>query len=92
MKHAIEFFFFSLFRGFLHILPFSLVQRTGKVLGYAAFTVLSRRRSITLENLRYAFPEKSGSELNRIARLESVRSRPHDARELVPKVPKGSVQ
>lgn len=67
MKHFFEFLFFSIFRGFLHILPFPLVQRLGRHLGRAACRLLTRRRAITLDNLRHAFPGRDEKELKEIA-------------------------
>jgi KDO2-lipid IV(A) lauroyltransferase len=67
MGHSIEFLAFSLFRGFLHLIPFGLVQRTGRCLGRAGYYLLRSRRGITLDNLRHAFPGTGEPELNRIA-------------------------
>jgi len=49
-------------------LPLKSVQRLGVYLGSLGYYVVSRRRKIALENLRYAFPEKSERELRTIAK------------------------
>jgi KDO2-lipid IV(A) lauroyltransferase len=67
ISHRIEYLFFSLFRGFLMLLPFPAVQRLGRRLGRASYHLMGRRRRITLDNLRHAFPEKSPDELATIA-------------------------
>lgn len=50
------------------MLPLRLVQWKGGFLGKITYSVFGFRRGVTLDNLRYAFPEKSDEELNRIAR------------------------
>ena len=68
MKFKIEFLFFQLLKWLILTLPLKSAQRLGAVLGTGGFHLLSSRRKITLDNLRHAFPEKSESELNSIAK------------------------
>jgi len=67
-SHVVEFAFFSLFRGVLGLLPFRLAQKTGRFLGRSFFGLMPGRRSITLDNLKHAFPERTDAELLGIAR------------------------
>lgn len=68
MRSRIEFLLFQLVRWFVLSLPLKSAQRLGRYLGTAAFSLLSRRRAVAIDNLRHAFPEKSDAELNKIAR------------------------
>ncbi|MBI4429821.1 MAG: lysophospholipid acyltransferase family protein [Ignavibacteriales bacterium] len=72
LRHILEFAVFQLFVWILHFVPLRFVQKTGAVLGEVVY-YLGFRRSITLENLRHAFPGKDDAALERIA-LEAFRS------------------
>lgn len=49
-------------------MPLEWAQRSGRWFGGAAYRLMSRRRAITLDNLRNAFPERPETELEVIAR------------------------
>ena len=68
MRDSIEFVFFQCFKWLVLLLPLKSAQRLGFYLGSAAFHLINRRRSIALENLRFAFPEKSETELINITK------------------------
>jgi KDO2-lipid IV(A) lauroyltransferase len=68
LKHRLE-YVGTLFLVLLaRILPLSWVLALGKALGKFTFSVLRIRRRVALENLAYAFPEKSAIEIKHIAR------------------------
>lgn len=67
IAHRIEYFFFSLFRNCLLLMPFPWVQRTGRFLGRAFFHLMPGRRAITLDNLRHAFPGSTEADLRAVA-------------------------
>lgn len=50
------------------MLPLKSVQVLGKALGQVAYNLLTKRRAITLDNLKNAFPEKSDTELKTITK------------------------
>jgi Kdo2-lipid IVA lauroyltransferase/acyltransferase len=68
MQHRIEFVLFQLFKWIVLSLPLKSAQRLGYYIGSAAYLLVSSRRNIALENLRYAFPEKSEPERIAIAK------------------------
>lgn len=68
MRHRFEFLLFQLLKRAVLMLPLRSAQRTGAFLGSIAYHLMGKRREIALDNLRHAFPEKSGRELSRIAR------------------------
>lgn len=57
MQHRLEYFAFQLFKWAVLALPLKSAQRLGGYIGGAAYHLVSSRRRIALENLRYAFPE-----------------------------------
>jgi KDO2-lipid IV(A) lauroyltransferase len=63
MKKQIEFIIFQFFRFIILLMPLKSAQVLGKTLGQISYCVLTKRRAITLENLKNAFPEKSDTEL-----------------------------
>lgn len=68
IQHRVE---FIILRGFLIIIwlvPLNTVLMIGDILGWFAFSVLRVRRRVALDNLAYAFPEKSREELEVIAK------------------------
>lgn len=62
MRYQIEFIIFKFLRRLVLILPLKSAQRLGALIGTIAYYVASKRRKIALENLKYAFPEKSLNE------------------------------
>ncbi len=62
MRYQIEFIFFQLFKWFVLALPLKSAQRFGAMLGMIAYHLFTSRRTIALENLLSAFPEKSEEE------------------------------
>lgn len=68
MRYRIEFIFFQLIKWFVLALPLRSVQRLGAFIGLLAFHLSKHRREIAIENLSFAFPEKSKTELIAIAR------------------------
>jgi Kdo2-lipid IVA lauroyltransferase/acyltransferase len=68
MMHKVEYFLFNLLCQFLLLLPLGMAQRFGSFLGIIAYHLLAKRRSIALENLRQAFPEKEENERESIAK------------------------
>ena len=68
MQHRLEYFLFRIFNWIILALPLKSAQRLGAYLGAASFHLAGSRRRIALENLRYAFPEKSETERMSIAK------------------------
>lgn len=64
----LEYILFQLFKWLVLALPLKSAQRLGSYLGAIAYYIVAGRKKIALGNLRYAFPEKSESELKRIAK------------------------
>jgi len=52
----------------MNLLPYSMAVKIARAFGAFLFLILKRRRNITLENLRKAYPEKSEAEIKNIAR------------------------
>jgi len=68
MRYRIEFIFFQLFRFLILLLPLKSAQRFGAFIGTIAYYIAVERRKIALENLQYAFPEKSKQDCTKIAK------------------------
>lgn len=68
MKLFIEFAFFQIVKWIVLCLPLRSAQRLGSGIGILSFHLLASRRRVALENLQYAFPEKSEGERHAIAR------------------------
>lgn len=68
LKHLFEYAGLLLLIRLAGILPLSWLLAFGAGLGRFTFSVLRIRRSVALDNLRHAFPEKSEAELLAIAR------------------------
>lgn len=68
MRHRAEYVLFKLIEWLVLALPLKFVQRLGSLLGLVGFYVVTKRRSIALDNLRHAFPDKSHQELRQIAK------------------------
>lgn len=69
-KKAIYFFEYAAIRlvgGCLNLLPISFVLALARFIGPILFRLLKRYRQIALDNLRQSFPEKSESEIQKIA-------------------------
>jgi KDO2-lipid IV(A) lauroyltransferase len=72
-QHLLEYAFFQVFAGAVFLLPLRAVQRLGRVLGGAAYSLWRYRRRIAHENLQKAFPQQSQADIESIAR-ESFRN------------------
>ncbi|HEY6951327.1 MAG TPA: lysophospholipid acyltransferase family protein [Bacteroidota bacterium] len=68
MKHYIEYLFFSGVGLILRMLPLGVVQRLGAFAGEFAGITLGYRRSVTMDNLRNAFPDYDEGKLRKIMR------------------------
>lgn len=68
LGHWFQYLLFLIASALLYLLPFRSVQRIGARLSEFFYSILGFRKSITLENLRYAFPDESEENLDRIAR------------------------
>ena len=68
LQHVLEYILFRLTAGILALLPLEIVQRLGGLLGELVYSPFGYRRRVTLDNLRHAFPERSMTELDVIAR------------------------
>jgi KDO2-lipid IV(A) lauroyltransferase len=58
-RHRLEFLFTRFLAWVARILPLSIAIDMGQTLGWIGFSLLRIRRQVTLENLRFAFPDKS---------------------------------
>ena len=67
MKNLVEYVLLSVFRFFLLLFPFSVVQKLGKAFGSFVFYCVPVRKTLVLNNLRHAFPEKLEEEIKEIA-------------------------
>jgi KDO2-lipid IV(A) lauroyltransferase len=67
-RHLLEYSLVLTFGALIRAVPLGAALRTGVILGDIAFGIIRMRRKVVLRNLRLAFPEKSESELVRIAR------------------------
>jgi KDO2-lipid IV(A) lauroyltransferase len=63
----LEFIFFSFFGFVVRLMPLRLAQSFGRTIGSFAYLFARRRRTIAMDNLIHAFPEKSQTEVRRIA-------------------------
>lgn len=68
MRHKLEFGAFKFLQWLLLLLPWGYVRRAGSALGFVSYYLMRKRRMITLDNLRNAFPERSEDELRTIAK------------------------
>ncbi|MDD8018570.1 MAG: lysophospholipid acyltransferase family protein [Bacteroidota bacterium] len=68
MRNFLEYVILLPFRAMIFILPLRVVQFLGKLLGTFVFYIVPIRKTLTLSNLRHAFPEKSEFEIQSIAR------------------------
>jgi KDO2-lipid IV(A) lauroyltransferase len=67
MGHLFEYVVFTVACFVLRLFPLRAVQRAGAAIGSFVGMVLGYRRSVTLDNLRNAFPEYDESRLRQIA-------------------------
>jgi KDO2-lipid IV(A) lauroyltransferase len=68
MQHLIEYIIFECIGFVLRLLPLEYVQAAGGAVGEFLGATLGYRRSVAMDNLRNAFPEKSEEELEQIMR------------------------
>ncbi len=68
LKEKVEFFFFNFFSFLIKLFGLKFARKIGKLVGTLAFYVLPIRKSIVIKNLSFAFPEKSKSEIEAIAK------------------------
>ncbi|MCX6136771.1 MAG: lysophospholipid acyltransferase family protein [Ignavibacteriales bacterium] len=73
MKSHLEYLFLRALASIVLLCPWSWIYHIGNVIGAFTFSVLRVRRTLTMENLRWAFPEKSEEEREQIA-LESYQN------------------
>jgi KDO2-lipid IV(A) lauroyltransferase len=57
-----------LFLWLLHFLPLPLLRQLGRLLGWALYRFGHERRTVTLTNLRWCFPDRSESDREALAR------------------------
>jgi len=68
LQHIFEYVLFEMASMIVQSLPLKVVQKAGSVLGVFVYSVLRFRRTITLENLKKAFPEFDEVRISSIAR------------------------
>ncbi|MEK6566453.1 MAG: lysophospholipid acyltransferase family protein [Bacteroidota bacterium] len=68
IQHILEYLVFEMASMIVQSMPLKAVQKVGSALGVFVFTVLRFRRSVTLDNLKKAFPEYNGEQIGAIAR------------------------
>ncbi len=68
MGHLLEYIVFTVACFVLRLFPLRVVQKVGAVAGNFVGMVLGYRRSVTMDNLRNAFPEYAENKLREIAR------------------------
>jgi KDO2-lipid IV(A) lauroyltransferase len=68
LRHILEYLAFQLTSFAVQLLPLSGARWLGRMAGRFVFVIVGYRREVTLSNLRRAFPEKTESEREQIAR------------------------
>ena len=68
INYFIQYLAVRFFSSLLNLIPFSLALWFARPVGSSLFFVSKRPRKIALENLRASFPEKSETEIKKIAR------------------------
>jgi KDO2-lipid IV(A) lauroyltransferase len=68
MKERIEYLLFLMLHRLARVVSFGVATRAGAALSGGVFSLTRIRKKVTLDNLRHAFPAKSGRELVQIAR------------------------
>lgn len=67
VKNYIEYFLFRLLLFFIRLMPLQLMRKFTLFMAFLLFKVFGVRKKISLENLSFAFPEKSEKEIKNIA-------------------------
>ncbi len=67
MRDRLEYIAYISFGWLVRLMPWEAINRFGKMLGTFVFYVIPIRRSLTLNHLRLAFPQKSSAEIKEIA-------------------------
>lgn len=67
MTDRLEFILFRFFEFLISLMPLPLAQAFGRLLGSLGYLIARRRRTIALENLGKAFPERSQEDIKAIA-------------------------
>ena len=68
MKHKIEYYLIKGIRGLLIFLPLKVRYAIFEQIGVLAYHVIKKRRVVTINNLKGAFPEKTEKEIIEIAK------------------------
>jgi KDO2-lipid IV(A) lauroyltransferase len=68
VAHRLEYLLARVLSSIVLTLPLSAVRRTGDVLGLILFHIVRVRREVTFDQLKRAFPEKTGEEIDACAR------------------------
>ncbi len=68
IQHILEYLVFEMASMIVQSMPLKAVQKVGSTLGVFVYSVLGFRRSVTLDNLKKAFPEYDGGQIGAIAR------------------------
>ena len=66
-KHRLEYLLFRAIEILIHFLPMAVLEILAQIVVFFGFNIIKYRRDVALENLRYAFPEKSPQEREAIA-------------------------
>ena len=69
IQHWIEYFFTRGMMLFIWLVPLPAAYRFAEALGWLAFFILRIRRSVVMQNLTRAFPEKSVKEKKRMLNI-----------------------
>ncbi len=67
MRDRLEYIAYISFGWLVRLMPWEAINRFGKTLGTVVFYLIPIRRSLTLDHLRRAFPQKSSTEIKEIA-------------------------
>jgi KDO2-lipid IV(A) lauroyltransferase len=68
MQYKLEYLLFLLVRFIVQAMPLKSAQRFGAFIGSLGYKLSPRRREVAFVNLRFAFPEKTETEIKLIAR------------------------
>ncbi len=68
IKDNLEYYSILIFRAMLSILPLKLRYQIFESIGMLSYYIIKKRRILTLDNIRNAFPEKTEKEIIRIAK------------------------
>ena len=67
MRDRLEYIGYIFIGWLVRLMPWEAVSRFGAILGSVVYYAIPIRRSLTLEQLRKAFPQKSSAEIKEIA-------------------------